>query len=391
MAQSRSRFGAIMRSWWMITLLVIAIILIAVRIELPFVATDVANDYLGSKLPGYAGHVDRIHFALIRGAYQVEGFTLDKLDTTSHRETQFVSVETIDLSLEWSALFHGRVVGKLYFDMPVVNFVKDKVTPSQVVKDTTTLRQLLDLGMPLDVDRVEIADGSVHYKDPNSSPVIDIYMKDIHVLAENLQNTIDPLVLLPSTVDADAGVYGGNVHINAKLNLLKDEPTFDLKAEVKHLNLPGLNAFFKAYGKFTVEKGDFSIYSEVAAKDGGFKGYVKPLMVDLRILGAEDKSAPAYQKIWEGILDAVAWVFKNKSKDQLATKIPLEGSFSKPRPDILYTIYEILRNGFIQALNPSLDYEINIHSVGAEDKRTPTEKFKDRMKGRREERRHEKK
>lgn len=382
---SRSgKFVTLLGKWWMITILVLVVLIIAIRIALPPVATKVANDYLGSELPGYRGHVDAIHFQFFRGAYQVEGFYLDKIDSAIKKEVPFVSVENIDLSLEWSALLHGKIVGKLYFDKPQVDFVKDKVTPKKVVKDTTTLKQLLDVGMPIDVDRVEISNGSIHYKDPNASPAIDLSIEALDVVAENLQNTVDPLAVLPSSVVLDAKVYGGTIHVDSKLNLLAEYPTFDVQAEVEHLNLPSLNNFFKAYGKFTVEKGDFSVYSEVAAKDAGFKGYVKPVMINLHMLGPDDKDENILVKLWEGVLDAVVWTFKNKGEDQLATKIPLQGRFDNPRPNILYTIYEILVNGFIQALNPSLDYEINIHSVGSKDARTPVQKFKDKFKGQQE-------
>jgi hypothetical protein len=374
------RFG----KGWFIALLVLALILIAIRVALPPVATRVANDYLGGKLPGYTGHVDAIHFAFIRGAYQAEGFYLDKIDSATNKTTPFVSVDLIDLSVEWGALLHGKFVGELFFQTPVVNFTKDHVEPKTVVKDTATFQQLLDVGMPLDVNRVEIENGSVHYKDMTSSPLVDIQTNNIYVLAENLQNTIEPGVLLPSSILMDASVYGGTVHVDAKLNILKEQPTFDVSAEVKHLNLTGLNPFFEAYGKFTVHKGDFSVYAELAASDGKFKGYAKPLMVDLKVIGPEDKDENVLRRLWEGVLEGVAWVFKNHPEDQLATKIPIEGQFNNPKPDIIYTIFEVLRNAFIQALNPSLDYEINIHSVGEVDTRKPLEKFKDRMKGRKE-------
>jgi hypothetical protein len=295
-------------------------------------------------------------------------------------------VDLIDLSLEWRALFHGKIVGKIYVETPVIEFTKDKVEPKQVVEDTTTFRQLLDFGMPLDVNRVEIENGSVQYKDLTSQPPVDIFMTDIYLLAENLQNTVDPVHILPATIIAEADVYGGHVNLDVKLDILAEYPTFDIQAEVQHLNLPGLNAFFKAYGKFTVEKGDFSVYTEMAAKDGGFKGYVKPLIVDLKVLGPDDKDENVLVKLWEGIIEAAAWVFKNKPEDQLATKIPIEGKFTNPKPDIIYTIFEVLRNAFIEALNPALDYEINIHSVGEVDTRSSMQKFKDKMKERKENR-----
>ncbi len=380
------KFGAFIGKGWVITILTIALLLIILRLIFSPLATRVANDYLGGKLPGYYGHLDCIHFAFFRGAYQVEGMYLDKIDSATHKQTPFVEVKLIDLSLEWKALLNGKIVGELFFDSPIVNFTKDKVEPAQVVKDSSTFKQLLDIGMPLDINRFEIENGQVHYKDLTSSPLVDISMNDIYVIAENLRNTVDPMQVLPSSIDANATVYGGKVDLKVNLNLLEDAPTFDLKAECKNLNLPDLNSFFKAYGKFTVEKGDFSVYSEVAAKDGGFKGYVKPLIKDLKVLGSSDKDESPLVKLWEGIIDAVAWILKNKKEDQLATKIPLEGRFTDPKPNIIYTIFAMLRNGWIEALNPSLDYEININSVGAKDTRTAGEKFKDKKKGRKENR-----
>jgi len=373
--------------WWVKTLLIVVLVLIVIRIILSPIATKVANDYMGSSIPGYSGHVDCIRFAFLRGAYQVEGMYLDKIDSATHAQTEFVSVRMIDLSLEWAALFKGRIVGELIFDTPIVNFTKDKVTPKDVEKDTATFKEMLDIGMPLKINRVEIIDGQVHYKDPTSTPAVDVFMDDIYVLAQNLQNTEDPVILLPASVELSANVYGGHVDVEVDLDLLADDPTFDLKAEVKELDLPKLNNFFKAYGKFTVEKGQFSVFSEVAAKDGGFIGYVKPLMVELRILGPSDKNENVLVLLWEGIIDAVNWVLKNKPEDQLATKIPLEGRFDSPRTNIISTIYELLKNGFIQALNHSLDYEININSVGVGEM-TPAEQAKAKRAAKKEDRKN---
>lgn len=373
------KFAARFGKGWLIGLLVLAVILIAIRIALPPVAKYYANDYLGGKLPGYVGHIDAIHFSFFRGAYQVEGFYLDKMDSVLKKATPFVEVRLIDLSVEWGALLHGAFVGELFIETPVIAFTKDKVEPKQVVEDTTTFKQLLDVGMPLDVNRVEIQNGSVRYKDLTTNPQVDIGITNIDVVAENLQNAVDPVQVLPSTILLDAKVYGGTVHVDTKLNLLADDPTFDVTADVKHVNLPSLNNFFKAYGKFTMQSGEFNVYTEVAAKDGGFKGYIKPLMKDIKISGPDDKDENFLVKIWEGVLDAVVWVFKNKPNDQLATKIPLEGRFNDPKPNILYTIFALLRNGFIEALNPSIDNEINIHSPAEVDTRKPGQKFKDKM------------
>ena len=96
------------------------------------------------------------------------------------------------------------------------------------------------------------------------------------------------------------------------INPLAKQPTFDLNAELKDTNLVLLNDFFKAYAKIDVNKGKFGMYTEVAAKDGSFKGYVKPIIKDLDVLGHEDRDDNVFRKMWEGLVGFVGQVFKNQ-------------------------------------------------------------------------------
>ena len=81
-------------------------------------------------------------------------------------------------------------------------------------------------------------------------------------------------------------------------------------------------------------------------------------------MGAEDRKDNILEKLWEEIVGAAGVIFRNQSKDQVATKIPFEGDLSNPDVQTWTAIMEILRNAFIQALFPSVDNEINIASVG---------------------------
>ena len=76
-----------------------------------------------------------------------------------------------------------------------------------------------------------------------------------------------------------------------------------------------------------------------------------------------------FQKIWEGVVGGAGMIFKNQRKNQIATKVPLEGNFKDPKTNTLDAIWQILRNAFIHALMPSVDNQININSVGDEKKK----------------------
>ncbi len=160
--------------------------------------------------------------------------------------------------------------------------------------------------------------------------------------------------------------------MDAKLNPLAAAPTFDMSAELKNTNLVKLNDFFQAYAKIDVNKGRFGLYTEVAAKDKAFAGYVKPLIQDLDILGKEDRKDNLIQKLWEAAAGGAGQIFKNRRKDQVATKIPFKGSLDDPKTNIWLALTNILQNAFIQAIQPSIDNEINIGSVKTEKEKKKT-------------------
>jgi hypothetical protein len=347
-------------------ILIIFIILAALRVALPYIVLHYANKTL-SHMHGYYGHVYDIDIALYRGAYKIKDIYLHKLDTLTHQESDFFDSRIIDLSVHWKALLDGKIVGELEFEDPRIKFIKDKVEPKQIKNDTADFRQLLDDFMPLEVNRFEITNGVIQFIDSTSKPKVDIQMDNVHVVAENLKSVKDT-ALLPATVNATANVYKGTMQLNMKLDPLEKKPTFDMNLEVKETYLPDLNNFFKAYGKLDVNKGTFGLYSEIASKHGKFVGYVKPIIKDLDILGAEDRKDNILQKMWEAFTGMVGQIIKNQRHDQVATKIPLQGTFKQADANIWIAVIEILKNAFVQALQPSIDQEINISSVN----KTPT-------------------
>ena len=351
-----------MRKSLKITLIVV-IVLICVRISLPYVILYFANKNLAS-MPGYYGHIEDIDLALIRGAYRIDSIFINKQDTITKKQTKFFSASAIDLSIEWRALLHRSIVGEVVFDRPNLRFTREKVEPKDVEKDSSDLKELKKDFMPLQVNRFEILNGNVRYLDGTSNPKVDILMTNLHVVATNLRNSYDSSKLLPAKVIARAKVYEGEFTFNMNINPLAKKPTFDLNAELKDTNLVLLNDFFKAYAKIDVNKGKFGMYTEVAAKNAAFKGYVKPIIKDLDVLGHEDRNDNIFRKMWEGLVGFVGQVFKNQTKDQVATKIPFEGRLDNPETNIWITITNVLQNAFIQAIQPSIDSEINIASVG---------------------------
>ena len=328
-------------------------------------------------MKGYYGHVNDIDLAIIRGAYKVDSIYLDKKDTITNKQTPFFAASVIDLSVEWKSLFHGSIVGEVVLNKPRLRFTKDKVEPKDVARDSSDLKELLDDFMPLQINRCEIINGRVQYIDESTKPHVDVQMTNIDLLAQNLRNSYDSTVVLPATINATANLYEGNLTFDAKANPLAVSPTFDMSAELKNTNMVKVNDFFQAYAKIDVNRGRFGLYTEVAAKDKKFAGYVKPIIKDLDVLGKEDRKDNIIRKLWEGLVGTVGEVFENQPKDQLATKIPFKGNLDDPQTNVWYALTNVLQNAFIHALQPTIDNEITIGSVkvGNEEKKTFLQKI----------------
>ena len=351
---------------WRVVLIVVGVLAI-IRLILPYVLLKEANKRLAN-MDGYYGHVNDLDLALLRGAYALDSFYLEKVDSATNKHTPFIASQRIDLSIEWRSLFHGKVVGELVFDRPDLNFTMEATEPGQVVKDTVSLGDLLKDFMPLKINNLEFNDGRIAFHDPGSSPTVHLEMTSIEAIARNLESVVDPEVLLPSTVAATAALYGGHLELNMKLDALSLEPTFDVDLKVEGAQLVQVNDFFQAYANVDVNRGVFGLYTEMATRDRAFKGYVKPLISDLDVLGPEDKKDDLLRKMWEGLVGTVGVVLENRKTDEIGTKVPLEGKLDNLDIGTWQALISLLRNAFIQAIQPALDSEINIASVGQEAK-----------------------
>src|SRR5687768_17690293 len=121
--RSRSRILQRIRSWERKTLIVIAVIaavLIAARVALPYYVKHKVNQRLAS-IPGYAGQVEDIGIALFRGAYALHGVAIYKINGAAREP--FIMAKHIDFSVAWRELFRRKVVSDIFAEKLELNFV----------------------------------------------------------------------------------------------------------------------------------------------------------------------------------------------------------------------------------------------------------------------------
>jgi hypothetical protein len=345
-----------------ITIVVMAVLLIAARVALPYVVKQQVNQRLAA-IPGYSGHVDDIGIALVRGAYTMRGVAIYKVHGAAREP--FFAARAVDFSVAWRELFRGKVVSDIHVDEAELNLVAAATRETSQKDVDRRWQEVVEDLFPLEITHLEAADSAVRYQDLTRAPKVDVFVKNMHLVATGLRNRAgEGGQEYPAKITLTGeSLGGGRLSLTVEAEPLAPQPHFHLSVKIDEVNLPDLNESLKAIANVDVGRGTFKMAAEMAAKDGGFQGYVKPFFENLDFNSLEDKNKGPLTRIWENIVAGLAWLVKNKARDQVGTRIPFEGRFGDPQVGLLTTITNLFRHGFVRAFNPTIERSLNPDNV----------------------------
>jgi hypothetical protein len=339
-------------------LLVVVLLLIAGGVAARAAMPSMIRRYVQGVLdrnPLYAGEIGDIDVYLLRGAYAIKDVRIDK--TIGNVPAPLFSAPRVELALQWDALREGELVGRVYFKQPQINFVDGETdTDDQTGAEAPWLAVIRDL-YPLRINSAVVEDGSVHFRAYGADPPVDVYLTQVNGTLENLTNIHDETAVLIATVDGTAvAMDHAQVEFKMQLDPFSYHPTFELAVKLLALDVTKTNDLTRAYGQFDFESGWFDLVIELHAVNGELDGYIKPMYRDVKVLSLADvREDNVIEVFWEALVGIVAEAFQNQPRDQFATKIPLSGDLTAPKPDILQSVGNVLRNAFIRAYMPTLE------------------------------------
>lgn len=219
-------------------------LLIMARMALPFAVTDYVNRVI-NRIDGYSGSISDVDIHLYRGAYTI--YDLKIFKDNGNIPVPFVDIAVTDFSVEWGALLDGAIVGEVSMNTPKLNFATGKSGATQTGTDADWTRPIRDL-MPLDINRAEIRNGIIAYKDFSASPPVDLSVTDLNGAVFNLRNVEDKNLALPSHFEGSGkSIGGGELRVVGDTNILKKTPDFDLDAKLENISLPAINSYSNDY------------------------------------------------------------------------------------------------------------------------------------------------
>ncbi|HXS88302.1 MAG TPA: DUF748 domain-containing protein [Steroidobacteraceae bacterium] len=359
------------RNKWLLALAIVAVVLVGIRLALEPVLLDYANDKLDA-LPSYGGHIDDLDLALLRGGYDLKGVEIVK--TGAGQPVPFIKADRIEATVEWHSLLRGKLVAEGDLYRPQVNLVKaESEQKSQLGKEVNWVEQFKEL-FPFRFNTVRVHDGTLTFRAPGIQTQDALVARHIDGTLSNLTNVADSTKETFARFGFTAEVlHGGKAKLDGTIDPLAVKPTFDLNLGVKNVELPQVNPWLTRFIKADAEQGEFELYMEIAAADGKFKGYAKPVMRDVNIYSSKEPEKNPLKRLWEGLVDVAANIVENHQEDQVAARIPLSGTLEKPNADLFATIGSVLHNGFVSAFARSIEGSISVRSVRESRKDDPKE------------------
>ncbi|WP_460969787.1 DUF748 domain-containing protein [Spirosoma migulaei] len=341
-------------------LIAVIVLLVIARLLLPYFVLRYVNKTLAD-MGGYTGHVEDIDIQLIRGAYQLDNLRIRKIN--GKIKEPFLFIPKTDLSVEWKSLLKGKLVSEVECYEPEINFAFSENEASNQTGAEVDWTAYLKKLLPISINRFAVVNGKVDLTSLVTQPRADLSMQRFQGEIRNIRNVEDKNKQLPSPVVASGDVlgYGGTMNFSANMNLLKVVPDFDYNLRFSNLQLVKLNTLAREYANLDFERGTVSVYSEMAMLNKKLNGYIKPLTKDMQIFKLNEHKGRSVGRFFtELIAQGGTEILKNQKHDQVATRIPLNGTVDNIETALWPTIFGILRNAYVEAFKGEFDNNITL-------------------------------
>jgi hypothetical protein len=356
------------------TLGIIVLVLVILRAALPSIVKDEVNKRLQA-LDDYDGHIVDVDIALWRGAYRVDGIEIVK--TGSRQPTPFFSADHIDFSIEWRSLLRGSLVGESVFMRPNLNLVRAQNKKQSELGQEENWADALEVLTPFRLNTVMVENGTVTFRAPGIGSKDALTATRLFGQISNITNVVESGRETFALFQAQASLLdSGWANVTGSVNPLARQPTFDVNLTVKNVNLPEVNPWLREYIKADAEAGEFELYTELAAANGKFEGYAKPIMREVDIYSSDEEEDNPLRRLWEGLVDFAAEIVEEDDTGQVAARIPFTGTVKNPDADIFETIVSVLHNAFVSAFARSLEGSVSLRDVKKRLKKVGKDKEK---------------
>jgi hypothetical protein len=329
----------------------------------PFRADSVVFDKGRMTIEGKANFLEK-PFPGVLANYRVEQIPLNKFEPEVQRANLHVYRGVLQSkgSVEYSPKIakvevENATIDGIHLDYVHTSQSATSETNRMAVVKTDAAKVNNAPGVELKAHEVALTNSELKFINDSANPHYKLVISDANIRATNLSNHLSAG---PAKFQFDGKLMGsGSATLSGVLRPEHQGPNFDFDLASRDTDLTSLNDLLRAYGKFDVASGKVSVFSQVTVKDHYVSGYVKPLFTDIKVYDSrKDAKKPILHQAYEMVIGGAAKLLKNRSTQQVATKVDISGPVSTPNVDTWQALGQFLANAFINAIVPGFDREV---------------------------------
>ena len=300
-------------------------------------------------------------FPGVRARYTIENVPLSALDPEIHQINVAVSGGRLSSSglVEYSPKVTRVQVDNATIAGVVVSYAHAPATQQAEAKRVKATGRQIEKqnnrpAVDIEVRELEITHSGFSYTDKTKDPNYRLFLTDADLALENLSNHQQNG---PARITLHGKFMGsGDTKVWGNFLASQHGPAFNLNVAILNTDLRSMNDLLRAYGRFDVAAGQFSLFSQVGIKDGNMTGYVKPMFANVEVYNYQkDKNTGILHQAKELAIGGASHLFKNSSTQQVATEIDVSGKLTNPNLSTWQALIQVLHNAFIKAILPGFD------------------------------------
>jgi hypothetical protein len=329
----------------------------------PFHANSVVFDKGQLTIDGKANFLEK-PFPGVNGKYEVEDIPLDKFEPEVQRANLHVYHGVLKSS---GAVEYSPTVKKIDVANATIDGIHlDYVHTSQTATSESSRMKTVKIdaakvnnapGLQFRAHEVALTNSELKFINDTGNPHYRLVISNGNMRVTNLSNHLSAG---PAKFQFNGKLMGsGDATLSGVLRPEHQGPNFDFDLASRDTELTSLNDLLRAYGKFDVAAGKVSVFSQVTVKDNYVSGYVKPLFTDVKVYDSKkDAKKPLLHKAYEVVIGGAAKLLKNRSTQQVATKVDISGPVKNINVDPWQAFGQFIVNAFINAIVPGFDHEV---------------------------------
>ena len=299
---------------------------------------------------GIRGDFHSVHVTVFPPGYQIRRIKIVEHPRDDWKNPLFYA-ERVAATVDMSELFHARLVARVRLDAPKIVIAERGKKAEKKAAGVPDVRDALLRVLPARVNRIEIREGELLYRDLTAPRDPEIWVHDLELAVENIATRPNLAGGRPVTVSGSAKLgRSGDITLFVSANPFARKLEFAGKFSVEGWRAAELFDLIEPATDLQTPEGTISVFTEFKSAAGLITGGVKPVLKNVKIRPTEDNFG---NKLKAWLADKGLRLFSDRVPDRNAvvTVVPIKGRLDDPDVQLWPAVIGVIRNAFVEGIS----------------------------------------